>query len=832
MVSVCNDPQPSFYSISHVFESCLSRLQYDMLCSKLVRDGTDQCRVALKRFSSRREFRKFRMTNSSHYSKRKWNEQNERLDMRFNDLDKKVEDLLQEFRLLLEQLSFMNGYEEEVDHDFDDEMSKSFDITNENKMMRSRNRVEPKYDRHSHASLVGESKLDDDIAFKTNRHSKRREKPTVTSRLHHLNRIKSYRSLIPPSSEGTSEKDIKPRMNRYISNNAVSFASSNKHKNSLTDPHARKKRTVNRNYDEGNSDAVFDASESDNEKDEDIKCTLTLGKLLDELSNKRNDNEADYLPETETTTSIAKCCDNISSMSPSEKSLPFLILLPNLFSNIDFGDDKRQHSLLAFKTLLNMIHKHSDLSLQDILQNNPNLFIYQATLLTSMLKLIGMNLGCTLKESDGLIHKLFSSTSKEKILKVITVQIIDVLYAEFRPPLWGSGRALNTSHYTSLCSLRSELGKNTHCVEILSSCLLSSFGSQRWWRSSTIGEHRWFVSSINPKQLDIFWREGIYKDDDSRLMKFGKMCPREEIEALWKMLLWFGTEKSVHSETNTRWRLLVPLFSYQTGVLGQHTAPMSIYNKDFKYPKKELLDKSQEELHCFRVLLSAGAFDPLPPEDVIISRLVYLFLSIASKEKESQTNKRLFSKYISNQDAKVAHRACNETDSFDIFQSDRVDCFFNRLCIEMYDWSYSSSIFSLNTRSFITIEVLNLLISWSTRLTNKKARWIRFFDAVHSACEKLLQDAILINTENLKLKDDGSASAKGDFFASFFSKPQPVVNHRDEESTVRYLCESIAFVMICVEKLTQQQSLHIDQGVPSLLDISFCKKVRGFVFTL
>ena len=62
-----------------------------MLERSLIRDGTDQCRVALKRFESKRGFRLHQKVES--ISKRNWEIATENLDLKLDQLDEDVESI-------------------------------------------------------------------------------------------------------------------------------------------------------------------------------------------------------------------------------------------------------------------------------------------------------------------------------------------------------------------------------------------------------------------------------------------------------------------------------------------------------------------------------------------------------------------------------------------------------------------------------------------------------------------------------------------------------------------------------------------------------------------
>jgi hypothetical protein len=583
----------------------------------------------------------------------------------------------------------------------------------------------------------------------------------------------------------------------------------------ISKPHPDKNDPKKRRYE-------YDQSSSDTE----VITPLSLDALRSRCSDKK-EHLNHHSEDIDGNISVFEVCDHISSTFPCETCLPMLDLLPSLYSNPHLGTNKRHVAVTILETLLRILNMHRNCSLQDILQNKPNLFVPQVMLLKTTLHLLVDRISDELTSSDGLIFKIFHRNNS--ILDVVTNQIIDILYSQYRREVWGSGRLLNLKQYGALCQLRHQLGKNTNCLEIFSSCLMVSFEPQSWFKS-TIDSHgqNWFVSSINPNVLDVFWKDSSdCKESRSRLSYFKKMCPREEIDAIWKLLLWFGAESSsVETTTSNRWRLVVTLFSYQTGVYGPNLKPMCIKDPNFQYVTPEMAIKSNEELTSLRVLLSSGALDPLPSEDTIISRLFHLSFLLSSRAIEKRVLLKPGSIFcdMTKQDAKFAHKLWKESSSS--------VGIFSRLLREMYELpNTEGSIFTLNPNSPITRTALSLVIAWANQLPDKKARWSRFLDSISATCTKILRDAELVRNENIKFASQSHAAKELDpFGASFSTLETPIIEENDSYHLITTACEYSANLMFCVEKLRERSAWDGDLPSTKLIDLDFCKMVRLLLF--
>ena len=91
----------------NLFWIFFSRKKYEEMSLDLIRNGTDQCRCALKRFGKKKEFRKA----NPKISKQQWRKNLEHIDIKFDHLDKQVEEVLQRARTLVTNSSSINGFD-------------------------------------------------------------------------------------------------------------------------------------------------------------------------------------------------------------------------------------------------------------------------------------------------------------------------------------------------------------------------------------------------------------------------------------------------------------------------------------------------------------------------------------------------------------------------------------------------------------------------------------------------------------------------------------------------------------------------------------------------
>lgn len=777
---------------------------------------------------------------SNKLSKRDWIELNERLDMKFDDVDKEVESLLRELRNILDECAYINGYNSESSHESEESAGSNdmkytiYDSGVDDDVEYNRMSIKsPKNDRHKYASKVRHKTSD---AFKSSKHrvssNKRRNK--VNHQKHRTSQQdnvtsfqdRQYKNSLAIKGKSSSKSidhtrtDVAQR--RSVGNSTGSQRPITNNGSTYSEKATPNVHTVTGDFEHEKYD--YDHSSSDTEE---VVASLSLDNLLEELS-KEQKHFHRHSNDAHENLSVFEACDQISSSFPCDSCLPILELLPSLYLNPHLGINKRHVAVTVLETLLRVIIMHRDFSLQDILQNRPNLFVPQVTLLKTILHLLFDGIGEILSSSDGLIFKIFHIP--EPFLIMVTNQIIDILYSQYRREVWGSGRLLSFKQYEALCQLRQQLGRGTHCIEIFSSCLMTSFEPQCWFKSRIESkDQKWFVSSINPNSLNAFWNGDTSEEVRSRLSYYKKMCPREEIDAIWKMLLWFGAETSnINAKTSYRWRLLVTLFSYQTGVFGPNLKPVSANHPNFLHVKPEMVMKSYEELISLRVLLSSGSLDPLPSEDTIISRFFHLSTLLTSRASERDMllkSGSIFSD-LSKQDAKLSYKSWEQSDSF--FGVDRSSVIFHRLLKEMYELpNTEASIFALSPNSSIARAALSLVTTWVSRLPDKKARWSRFFDSVCATSTKILQDAELVREENIKFASQSDLSEEIDTFSASFSNIQtPLISEKDYYYPVVTACEFSAHLMICVDKLRERHVWDGEKPSTKLLSLDFLKKVR------
>ena len=776
--------------------------------------------------------------SSSKFSKRNWIELSERLDIRFDDVDKEVESLLRELRNVLEECAYANGYNSEPSINSEESDGDSYvmysiydlGLDDDERDMISNKSL--KRDLHEHASNVRHKTSDthksmkqrvSSIKNRSNGHKRQnRLKYNVKRAVFEDKQLKNS-SMKAGKSSNTHKVLTRSDANHH------QFASLSQRKGDRTKcdkassgKMISKPHTVNN--DPKDIRYEYDQSSSDTE----VITLLSLDALRTRCSDEK-EHLNHHSEDIDGSLSVFEVCDHISSTFPSETCLPMFDLLPSLYSNPHLGTNKRHVAVTLLETLLRIVNMHRNCSLQDILQNKPNLFVPQVMLLKTTLHLLVDGIGDELTSSDGLIFKIFHRNNS--ILNIVTNQIIDILYSQCRQEIWGSGRLLNLKQYGALCQLRHQLGKNTNCLEIFSSCLMASFESQSWFKS-TLDSHdqNWFVSSINPNVLDAFWNDSSnHKEVRSRLSYFKKMCPREEIDTIWKMLLWFGAESSsIETTTSNRWRLVVTLFSYRTGVYGLNLKPLCTKDPSFQHVTPEMTIKSNEELTSLRVLLSSGALDPLPSEDTIISRLFHLSFLLSSRAIEKNMLLKPGSIFcdMTKQDAKFAYKLWKESSSS--VGTDKIFVIFNRLLREMYELpNTEGSIFTLNPNSPNTRAALSLVVAWANQLPDKKARWSRFFDSISATCTKILRDAELVRNENIRFASQSHVAKEVDpFGASFSTLETPIIEENDSYHLITTACEYSAHLMLCAEKLRERSAWDGDLPSTKLIDLDFCKMVR------
>ena len=513
----------------------ISRQQYEDMCKELIRDGTDQCRCALKRFGKRKEFRKAKCQ----LPKSTWKVLLENLDIRFDALDKQVESILRCARELLNECSEMNGYNVDVDIEYtvasDTDSDHNFaDYSPDEYIIGEGAGPSPTIDRHAHATW---SRKNDEKEAKRNNSEGKKE--TTKRQRRGNDRYRASVSKVSSSRHRSASKkqSINNRTrghNGWIAVDQVAAANqaredivefgSNLNRGANDKSKHRRSRERNegaqttRQRNDTNSDgtrrkAGGGNAPSDVNDDDEYTVMLTTQEYFESLVTS-TDQPRDSMRENDRlisasvgVSSVFEACERLSSVFPDPSSDGILLQIPFLCEAPRLPElSLRAASITAFNTMLELLRKNGKHSLQEMIEMKSRALLPHIHLLRCTLCLMKRKLHLQLKPSDGIAHLIFSLKTKDSFLSLLMLQIIDVLYSQLLPKQWGSPRKLAREVYDGISILRDELGAITHCVEDFSQSI-RRFPCQQWYKSviAQEGKNPWYVSSIAPKSLEMFW---------------------------------------------------------------------------------------------------------------------------------------------------------------------------------------------------------------------------------------------------------------------------------------------------------------------------------------
>lgn len=533
-----------------------SRKLYDEMCVNLVRDGTDQCRCALKRFGKRREFRQ----EVHQLSKQQWRALVENLDLRFDGLDKLVEDSLRRARNLLLDCSDRNGFniDEEVESRSTSDVDSNQDYADDRELVSSDHlsSFSPDSERHAYAiksrnsyrMQSSKSTLEKSHDFSVQPRRKRRNnndgprtRQTKQRRRMQLSRdtnegrhdeadkynISNGKDLEFDANQNVSggssiighrSRSTRGESNTFrTSSGRTSAPNPNKvhGRETGTNQSGRKRLFSLAPYHEaGSAQNIQEYNDDDAEDRDDMGIDINAENIFESLSSSASRPASQHQSLNTTrrdVLSVQQICETISTDFPGSYSNTLLKELPSYFDpNILPSDSLHSMSVMVLSTLLNLLRKSGNHSLQEMIAMKCQTFLSHVRLMCCVFGLLRRKVNLNLKPSDGIVHTVFSG---KNLSTSVICQMIDVLYANLLPEEWGTSKKMDSSCYELLGNLRDELCGSIHVVEEFSLCILK-FPCQRWYKSTLTSKEivPWYVSSIEPKTLELFWQGDAGKD--------------------------------------------------------------------------------------------------------------------------------------------------------------------------------------------------------------------------------------------------------------------------------------------------------------------------------
>lgn len=530
----------------------------------LVRNGSDQCRCALKRFSKKKEFRK----TAREISKRQWRHQIDMMDLRFDDIDKRVDFVLRRSRNLLIESSEINGFNEESIMDYDTASDSGLDgcdeiavITNS---FHENQELSAAFEKHPYASSTitnakkgtkrkGMVKRKRATKKQKGCGTKSKHNPPLPSNLQQKKgnlRKRTLNSIVSSGVEEDNSTFSELRRTHTGNGDAVgnrnnlsgtfgnvrrsNLPSHRKNGPTRTQQNIRKNSALTRSHQHDNRGTAIGSyrvhsGDSDSERicSDSTLGTTSIGTRLDcvvfttqsiyeelKSSNQTADNSINITPSNVhhrgAAMTIRNACDTLHKEYPTPRSSELLLQLPLMFDRECFNENERANAAVSiFNTLLNLLKEYGKWSMTELIaMESQDIFSY-LDLICCAISLIRRSAHAYLKQPNSSMSTIFS---EKMFIKMVMMQLIDVLYSQLLAKQWGDPKGIPIRVYERICGLRDDLGQIAHTLEYFSKIILT-FPCQQW-HASTLPLNqtcnKWYVSSVAPKSLESFWRgEGI-----------------------------------------------------------------------------------------------------------------------------------------------------------------------------------------------------------------------------------------------------------------------------------------------------------------------------------
>jgi hypothetical protein len=544
-----------------------SRDNYIRQCKTLVRDGTDQCRVALKRYGSKTQFRLHRIDGS--LTKKDWKKSIENLDLQFDLLDKDVESIVRDARKLCEDIVNLDVGVCTAEGGDDDSETFSFDREESDEESSNwSNDPSPKLIQlHPHARVVPQTKKYGEhsrkksnnvrkhrISGKPNEVKKKRKKTNsqtkgdkhafgtqtkIRSRSYSNRGTENRKETRQVKASGDLSQKRAPKRkgdkqfkiikgSKYLHRNGVKKY--HRAKASRTprskDPKWKEQQASNSIEHERPRALPTEGENCEHyAEDEDFDVTnlsslsLTEEIIFNDLKEKevykcQLRNEIDEPITNLDDLSINDICDKLSVNYPTNEQMSRTLLyrLPLLFDNPHVLDGNAHYvSISVFETILKIFKTHGSETLQEMIQFRSKSLFLHVKLLICTIQILKRKLHSHLNKKDGVIYHIFSVSGEASIVEFTILQLIDVLYSQLLPVAWGKPLLISPNVYEALQALRDELGSVVHLTEIVSKLLYTRFEFQRWQRSNDASKKKWFVSSMDCKYASKYWNEYVHR---------------------------------------------------------------------------------------------------------------------------------------------------------------------------------------------------------------------------------------------------------------------------------------------------------------------------------
>lgn len=289
----------------------------------------------------------------------------------------------------------------------------------------------------------------------------------------------------------------------------------------------------------------------------------------------------------------------------------------------------------------------------------------------------------------------------------------------------------------------------------------------------------------------------------TRFQKLGRVWPRIEVDALWRILAFVGSAHSISTDKSIfRFQVLSKLFS--SGVLAVGNADI----EDKLPPSEDHLSACQQELRYFSSLLRKGALDSLPKTDSMLVKLIQhsLQLQVDSYEGNGHARASCFpdtrNDTLAKKTASMFWRITHPLH----YNSNKGNC----RCVSINEFSFDQS-YDKNDKTYkmllyptsdSLLSCLSLVISWVNRVSLKKIRQNRLSNSL-----KTLQNDLL--KESSKPSEQSGKKVGATFEDAFSVQPPIEVGIGSERATV-FRFEAASYLQILASVCMKSNNIDPD----------------------
>ncbi|GAX20055.1 hypothetical protein FisN_1Lh464 [Fistulifera solaris] len=326
-----------------------------------------------------------------------------------------------------------------------------------------------------------------------------------------------------------------------------------------------------------------------------------------------NDISLDHFESSvECSRALTDVCDDLKKVFPNPACR-------SLFKELLFVSSissRPEYSPPLFNCAISLMKSKGSVTLQELVSQQSSQLSSYVALYVFILGLLKKNLHYSLTAQHGIAYELFGK-SDSKFVESLFLQLLDAVYALLHPDAWALQVSNRKQILQFLSPLRDALGEQHALVENACCLIETKLGKQLWRLVSS--RRALFVSSIDPASWKLYLERAIYIEpvEKSRYQEIGRdpCIPRNEVETLWRVFVYLVTARPTvlpEKGSRGRWKFIHDIFS--NGVLRD--------SKTSGVPSERHLQAVEMDVNTFSSIISSGALRPLPRKDSIVLDII------------------------------------------------------------------------------------------------------------------------------------------------------------------------------------------------------------------